>query len=511
MDNLIQYTTAVGATIVRLTSADGTETIEVSPDKALEAMGEMMAKGQGLPSCTYFGPDNANITPQTEAPKVSGFGTGNQVHDSAAETRIRSDYATLEASGVTGLMHDKTTVGYKVGTRMAQIGYDNQARRKREFLEMRPASEALGELEATIKAEGREILSCSGKELAQNLTANGKIRAFGFALSEQAIRGLLTSRLKSPALSYILGLREAIVVEHAKGEDRNQAMIHAHTAEIAGRLAYACDQAPDARIALRTRKNPHDVFACVSDEYSEADFPRIAPEILRDLPKDARGSYSYDPTSTKWDFRSDVWTATDVAKQAVGEAFQGFGQIGGCDNGTGRLGGSGGIVILACLNAGTYMANEKKSTRVHRGMRDTDIAGMIQLAMGSIDALCQAWGMARHSTVEIPDPLVGKPIGQVLPGFWRALLTDTRELAGVLPGQTEKHVERLAVVQETERRNKGTIVRADFGQAFTRYIQDFPMPVQRTAEAEIGAWMVKGSSIGWVPSKKEEKASARRG
>ena len=157
------------------------------------------------------------------------------------------------------------------------------------------------------------------------------------------------------------------------------------------------------------------------------------------------------------------------------------------------------------------MANEKKSTRVHRGMRDTDIAGMIQLAMGSIDALCQAWGMARHATVEIPDPLVGKPIGQVLPGFWRALLTDTRELAGVLPGQTEKHVERLAVVQETERRNKGTIVRADFGQAFTRYIQDFPMPVQRTAEAEIGAWMVKGSSIGWVPSKKEEKASARRG
>ena len=82
---------------------------------------------------------------------------------------------------------------------------------------------------------------------------------------------------------------------------------------------------------------------------------------------------TYDPRTTAWTIRLDVWTPTPVADQAVGEPFQGSRRSGSRDNGTGSMTGGGGIVILACLNAGTYVADggvrQSQASRIDPGRR----------------------------------------------------------------------------------------------------------------------------------------------
>ena len=83
---------------------------------------------------------------------------------------------------------------------------------------------------------------------------------------------------------------------------------------------------------------------------------------------------SYDPRTTAWTIRLDVWTPTAVADQAVGEPFQAFRvDRQSRDNGTGSMTGGGGIVILACLNAGTYVADgvvrQSPAPRIDPGRR----------------------------------------------------------------------------------------------------------------------------------------------
>ena len=208
---------------------------------------------------------------------------------------------------------------------------------------------------------------------------------------------------------------------------------------------------------------------------------------------------SYDPRTTAWTIRLDVWTPTKVADQAVGEPFQGFASVGSRDNGTGSMEGGGGIVILACLNAGTYVADGSSVNRRHRGSILVDVAAMMRGAMASIDALCDAWGRAREATIAVPERVT---IEQAIPGFWRHLLTDrSSELVTVLPGRTETHVANLTAAYHAERRDEARIVRADLAQGWTRYAQAFTADVQRDAERAIGAWTVNGRAVGFKPAK----------
>ena len=178
---------------------------------------------------------------------------------------------------------------------------------------------------------------------------------------------------------------------------------------------YEVKRAPEVALKLRTRANPGDVFAVTSPGYANADAPEALREIVPQLPKDARATCSYDPRTTAWTIRLDVWTPTAVADQAVGEPFQAFASIGSRDNGTGAMTGGGGIVILACLNAGTYVADGSVNRR-HRGSILVDVAAMMRGAMASIDALCDAWGKAREATIAVPERVT---IEQAIPGFWR--------------------------------------------------------------------------------------------
>jgi hypothetical protein len=72
------------------------------------------------------------------------------------------------------------------------------------------------------------------------------------------------------------------------------------------------------------------------------------------------------------------------------------------------------------------------------------------------------------------------------------------ELVGVLPGRTESHVKALAMAFGEERRDRSQLVRADFAQGFTRYIQDQSAPVRRDAESAIARWVVNRERVSFV-------------
>jgi hypothetical protein len=182
---------------------------------------------------------------------------------------------------------------------------------------------------------------------------------------------------------------------------------------------------------------------------------------------------------------------------AVGEPFEGFSSFKSKDNGTGRLIGGGGMLILACLNAGVYQADGIDVSRVHRSRIMVDLHRMAAEAMKAIHTLCTAWGTARSTKIE--RPLVdGQLISleTAIPGFYRHMLTARKgELVGVLPGRTETHVKALAMAYDSERRDRGNIVRADLANGFTKYIQAQATPVRRDAEAAIAAWIVKSERV----------------
>jgi hypothetical protein len=543
--NLVEIKDASRATIVRLTLGDHTE--DCTPVDAVERAGKLYQLHGTFPAFRYFAPvngaptspisgnatpapqnvaapsENAPSVPQNAAPApqnvaapsevptkaepptgaalgFSNFG-GGLVLDAAAKVRMERIYDRLEAAGVEGIKRDTTPAGYAPGTRMAEIGYRNQEARRAEYLRLLPARDVLSAITKRVQEEGRSDVTIGSREFADKIQANGKIRVMDLRLGEQAIRGLI-GRIKSPAIGYALGLRERIAMEYSKRDPEtgkpcgDEAALHSDVAALAEVLRHECKRLPEMELKLRTRAKPGDIFAITSPRFANADAPEVCNEIEGQIPRDARATFSYDPRTTQWTIRFDVWTPTPVADQAVGEPFKGFASIGGRDNGTGSLEGGGGIVVLACLNAGTYVADGVDVSRRHLGRILVDVGAMLKAACASIDTLCAAWGAAREAEIAIPEKLT---IQDAIPGFYRYLLTDRRsELVSVLPGRTEKHVANLAAAFTAERRDDSRIVRADLAQGWTRYAQAFPADVQRDAETAIGAWTVRAKPVGCV-------------
>ncbi len=248
---------------------------------------------------------------------------------------------------------------------------------------------------------------------------------------------------------------------------------------------------PNVELKLRTRNSENnDVFAIVSPSYVAADAPQIVGRLVDSLDRDAKGEYSYDPKSTSWELRASVWAPTPADQHAVGEPFAGFASLRGRDNGTGKARGSGGIEILACLNSLVYTAASSDVARVHRGRILHDVGAMIDGATKSIGVLCQAWGKARN--VEIPCTPEEKATGdKFLVDLFGKMLKTERELVGVLAGRTADHASGLVAAYHAERRDHDRLVKADIGQAWTRYIQGQSAMIRQDAEDAIGSWMVR--------------------
>ena len=149
--------------------------------------------------------------------------------------------------------------------------------------------------------------------------------------------------------------------------------------------------------------------------------------------------------------------------------------------------------IIRCLNASTYTADGQEVSRVHRGNIMLDIAAMTRASMQAINVLCDAWGKARGEAVNVP---AGVSLQEAIPGFWRHLLTaKSSDLAGVLVGRSESHVEGLTSAFHQERREPHRLVKADFAQGWTKYIQSQPDTVRREGESAIADWIVNNGRI----------------
>jgi hypothetical protein len=495
---------AAGAPAMRGASAGATTGITGrAPIVSLAALGATGDGAEGAPTVTGGeGPER----------RFSDWGDGQQIVDQAARARIEAQHAALRAGGVAV---DAGEQLYATGTRMAAGGYATQDGRKREHDAQGPIKLAGAALIGAVEGEGRTDHDMSAADFARQLTVNGKIAVAGFNLSEQAIRGLVV-RLDqrnpqgvgfySPMAGYVFGLRNRIADEFAKPEaDRNVKGISEDRAKIAEILRFECLRAPEVRMRLRTRNAPHDIFAIVSQSYVAADAPTVVPQILAGLPADAKGSFAYNPATTRWELRASVWTATPVAEQAVGEAFRGYGTFGSRDDGGGSFTGGGGVELLRCLNASTYTAAGTNTNRRHMGAILADVDKMIVAARKAIDVLCNAWGTNRSAEIALPVPAAPAPrpmtIEQAIPGFWRSLLTAQQgELARLIPGKTETHVKALSDAYHAERRDPSKLVRADLAQGWTRYIQGQDGEVRRNAEAAIGSWLVSGSAVGYLPA-----------
>lgn len=420
----------------------------------------------------------------TPAPRVNSTFGGALVTDASARTRIEATHTALRAAGVAV---DTTQQRYATGVRLADVGYSTQRARKQEHDEQAPLSEAIEALRATVEAEKREDVEVSAAEFGRSLHVNGKVTAYGLDLTEHAIRGL-AARLESPMISYLMGLRDRIA--NASGDVDGATADRRMLAEV---LSHECKRAGDTTLQLRTRKGPGDVYAVVSPSYTPADAPALLKRIAPSLPRDARGTWAYDPKSTAWELRASVWTPTPVDEQAVGEAFQGYVSFHGKDAGNGRLRGGGGVLMLACLNAGTYAAESSDVARTHRKHVLLDVARMLRTSLRAVTALCEAWGSARDEVLPIPS---GVSINEAVPGFWRYCLTARgSDLAGVLPGRTETHVQALTQAWAGERRDRSRVVKSDLAQGWTRYVQEQPGDVRRDAESAIGSWLVSRSPV----------------
>jgi hypothetical protein len=426
---------------------------------------------------------------------VSSFG-GELVVDDAARARIEGQHAALQAAGVAV---DASEQLYGTGTRMALIGYDTQAARRREHDAKLSLADAAEQLCAMVREEQREDVELSAGEIGAQITVNGKLKIAGLGVREQAIRGLL-ARLGSPALSYALGLRDRIIAEVRKGKDANRAAIEADKASLAEVLRWECLRSPETKLKLRTRRAVGDVFTIVSPAYTPADAPEALGRLLAGLPSEARATYAYDPISTAWELRASVWTPTPVAEQAVGEAFEGYASFRSKDDGTGSLRGGGGATMLRCLNASTYAAAASEVRRRHIGDVLGYVRAMLAGSMVAIETLCAAWGIARKDEIKVEGLREGMPASELLSGIFMAELRNQKsELAGVLPGRSADHARGLAAVYESERRDPERLVRADLAQAWTRYIQRQEPAVRREAEGAIGQWLVDPQPVVWMP------------
>lgn len=438
-----------------------------------------------------------------EAAKAKPVSDWGRTHvDGEAKARIEAQHEALKASGVTV---DTKKQFFATGTRMAQIGYNTQAQRKREHERKLDARAAADELRSEVEAEQRNDIVVRSSALAGEVRVNGKVTVLGYSLGDQAIRGMM-ARIDSCATRYLLGLRarNAEVLRLARAEERKLtdeeiARGVADRKRFAEVLEHELRQVNDTEIKLRVRGSSKDVFAAVSPTYAAADAPETIDRLLEHLSPDAKGTWAYDPTSTAWELRVDAWTSTPVEEQAVGEVFEGYSSFQSIDNGTGRLRGGGGVTLIRCLNASTYSAKGTEISRVHRSGVLSDFDQLVKVATASISAVCAAWGVAREHVVTLPSANEeGAPLSldEAFGAGWRWLLTDRRsELAAILPGRTETHVKALSELYHEQRRDPARVVRADLCQAWTRYSQDQEPAVRREAELAAGAFLLSNRPV----------------
>lgn len=434
-----------------------------------------------LPPVSYVVVQARNNIITTKPPVYSDW--NNTVVDEAAKVRIEEQHNKFRQAGIN---IDTSQQFFATGTRMAKEGYDTQRKRAEDYFKQQLLVDAIAELQDNVSNEIRRDLNINAKEIARDINIqNNSLYFKDYVLTEQSLRGLMF-RLESPALGYILGVRER--VGSFSRTPQNQEVIEQDLERIADTLQYELKRFGDTEFKLRVRENPQDVYCAVSPSYAAADASVVMEQILDQMPKEARGSYAYDATSTSWSLRANLLTPTPVEEQSVGEPYEFYVELNSRDDGAGRFRGGGGINLLRCLNASTYTSKTGDISRVHRGKILLDIRKMIDGATKAAHILVASWGKAREEEIKIP---TGLTLEQAFPGLMMHLLTHKdSDLVNVLPGRKVNHAQALTQTYFDQRRDPDKLVKADIAQSWTRYIQDQPFEVRQKGEQAAGDFIV---------------------
>lgn len=451
---------------------NGEKRIINSADEFQAVADELVAKhGGGVPSVVKLG--------EQEAPKVvrpTGWDDvkGRSHVDEKAEARITADMAAMKNAGFA-----IAQPLFAAGTRLVAEGVERAIEKRQEFEAKPLVGEALSALQDRIFAEQRQDIAVPASSLRMDNLGRAAVGKDRFGMDERAFKGLV-SRLGLPSAgAYLAACWPEL---RAKNVNNWQLLKVAEEAVARAEALGKGREFEQAMLNLRTRVNGEhrDIYAVVSDSYTEFDIDKFAEAIKIAMPDNARAEVHYDGYKAKIDvhFHSTV----EPEDYAAGEIFRAGMTFRSDDTGGGSAKGSGFLEQNLCLNLliTNYAAQpvfavrhigdvREMAAKIRKGIRDVE---------ATIAPMMKQWGYARKDdlvavAVERDGSYEGMGLKEMLAGFFNGAMD--RELIAV-PGRRDEVIPKLVRAWErdagTDGPQSGTITRAGFVNALTRYAHE---------------------------------------
>lgn len=443
-----------------------------SKDEVWAVADEMVkAAGGGVPSIVEVAAEKA------EKARPEGWEVKPEHLDVQAKARIEADMAAARGAGF-----DLKEPLFDAGTRVNAIGVEN-ARQARVEFEAKPlVAEAMRDLQARIVAEERRDVEVHATAIRMDSQGRAALPSGSrYALNRDAFRGLV-SRVGLPggAANYLGACWPEL---RAKNFNNWAVALEADERE-AEKAAREAEKKFERRVLnLRTRLSEAGdryAFAVVSDSYAAYDIDKVAAAIEKAMPDDARAEVHYDGRGAEIivHFHSTV----EPEDYAAGEVFRAGLKFRTDDTGGGSLKGFGFVEQNLCLNLIiTNVAAQPVFSLNHLGsverMAQQFRAGMNK-AQNTIAPFMRQWGYARKDDlVAACEAERSGYEGIGLPEILTALLNGAmeRDLIAV-PGRRDVVIPKIVRAWEadagTDGPNSGTITRAGFVNALTRYAHE---------------------------------------
>lgn len=430
--------------------------------------------GGGVPSITQRSEPAAA---PVEKARPEGWDVKPEHMDVQAKARIEADMAVARGAGF-----DIKEPLFDAGTRVNALGVENARKARVEFEAKPRVAEAMSDLQSRIAAEMRRDIEAP--TTAIRMDATGRIvlpTGERFNLSREAFRGLV-SRAGMPggAANYLAACWPEL---RAKNFNNWAALFAAEERE-AEQAARAADKKFERRVInLRTRLSEAGdryAFAAVSDSYATYDIDKVAAAIQLAMPDDARAEVHYDGRSAE--IAVHFHSTVEPEDYAAGEVFRAGFKFRTDDTGGGSLKGFSFLEQNLCLNliiintAAQPVFSLNHLGSVERMAQQFRIG--MRRAQDTIAPFMKQWGFARkddlvEATAEERNGYEGIGLPEILTALLNGAME--RDLIAV-PGRREVVIPKIVQAWQadtgTDGPNSGTITRAGFVNALTRFAHE---------------------------------------
>lgn len=446
-----------------------------SQDEVWAAADAMVREaGGGVPSIVDL---TAKAAAPVEKARPQGWDVKPEHVDATAKARVEADMAAARGAGF-----ELKEPLFEAGTRLNDMGVDNARKARIEFEQKPVVAEAMSDLQQRIAAEQRRDIEVPTTAIRMDATGRAVLpTGERYVLNRDAFRALVSrAGLPGGAANYLAACWPDL---RAKNFNNWNAMFAAEERQQEQAALAAQKKFERGVLNLRTRLSEAGdryAYAVVSDSYAVYDIDKVAEAIRLAMPDNARAEVHYNGRSAEIivHFHSTV----EPEDYAAGEVFRAGLKFRTDDTGGGSLSGFGFVEQNLCLNLIiTNVAAQPVFSLNHLGsverMAQQFRAGM-RKAQDTIAPFMQQWGYARK------DDLVAATEGERngyegigLPEILTALLNGAmeRDLIAV-PGRRDVVIPKIVRAWEadkgTDGPNSGTITRAGFVNALTRYAHE---------------------------------------